>query len=87
MSSQSKSVSETCMVTCDHGFVCCKPATRAYPAMGGGYMSLCPEHAAKHEPDLVSIEAAKRNEWPEAWARLLAKGKRSEVISAMEKKQ
>lgn len=29
---------------------CGKRATHAYPAMGGGYMSLCQEHAKKH-PD------------------------------------
>ena len=27
---------------------CCKPAAYAYPAQGGGYMTLCESHAQPH---------------------------------------
>jgi hypothetical protein len=43
---------------------CGKPATHAYPAMGGGYASLCAEHAPKHLNYCVTIEAAQRGEQP-----------------------
>jgi hypothetical protein len=38
---------------------CGKPATHAYPAMGGGYASLCADHSGKHRTYIVTIEQAR----------------------------
>lgn len=38
---------------------CGEPATHAYPAMGGGYHSLCATHAVKHRGYTVTIEQAR----------------------------
>lgn len=35
---------------CGSVLVCDKPTTHFYPAMGGGTMPLCAEHAQKHLP-------------------------------------
>lgn len=43
---------------------CGVTSVMAYPAMGGGYMSLCAEHGEKHKAYCVSIEAARRGEKP-----------------------
>lgn len=37
-----------CEVLIRERIECGKPATHAYPAMGGGYMALCSYHAKKH---------------------------------------
>lgn len=58
-----KKPSETCETWTHDRTVCGKPATRAYPAMGGGYMALCDDHAERH-PYAISIDAARRGENP-----------------------
>ena len=59
-------VSATCEVWLGRGSesACGKPTTHAYPAMGGGYMALCTEHAQKHLRYCVTFEAARRGEKP-----------------------
>lgn len=54
--------SETCHVwdPPERRVECGKPATHAYPAMGGGYASLCADHAPKHRSYIVTIEEARR---------------------------
>ena len=42
-------ISPTCEVMRVREF-CGRPTAFAYPAMGGGWMPLCEEHAAKHHP-------------------------------------
>lgn len=54
--------------TCEHATridlgsvtLCGKPSTVAYPAMGGGWCSLCPEHGAKHASFTVPLAEALR---------------------------
>jgi hypothetical protein len=46
-------ISSTCEFH-DGGF-CGNPTTHAYPAMGGGWMSLCYEHAQQHLPQIQPI--------------------------------
>lgn len=56
---------ETCEVVIEApAYVCGKRAVMAYPAMGGGYMSLCAAHGKKHKAYCVSIDAARRGEKP-----------------------
>lgn len=48
-----------------HYHACGLTAAWAYPAMGGGYCSLCPEHAIKHRAYCVTIEEAERGVQPQ----------------------
>ena len=44
-------ISCTCQVRIveDRIWFCDKPTAKAYPAMGGGWMSLCARHGLKHK--------------------------------------
>ena len=56
--------SPTCEVRDAHSRPCDRPTTYCYPAMGGGYMALCDEHAGKHLSICVTYAAAQRGETP-----------------------
>lgn len=36
--------------------MCDRATSFAYPAMGGGWMALCDNHAQKHHPHCIAIE-------------------------------
>ena len=47
-----KPINRTCEVENDQRVACNKPTVAAYPAMGGGWMALCEQHAKKHLPNV-----------------------------------
>ncbi len=55
-----------CEVQLSNGDQCHEQSKYAYPAMGGGYMALCDDHAQKHLKYCVTLAAAKRGEVPNA---------------------
>lgn len=59
-------VSQTCETRVGPGGAeCGEIAVAAYPAMGGGYHSMCRVHVRGHAKYSVSIEAAMRGDVPE----------------------
>ena len=61
-----KTPSETCetMLSPRYNVVCGLTAAWAYPAQGGGYHAMCPQHAQKHLSICVTIDEAKRGKLP-----------------------
>lgn len=57
--------SETCeTLVSPEGGGCGRSATFAYPAMGGGWFSMCDDHAKKHRAYSVTIDDARKGRIP-----------------------